>query len=464
MKTIEITELQHDRMKVIQLDMLKEVDRICNKYGIIYCLGFGTMLGAVRHKGFIPWDDDADTDKEYLWGYAKLRNTNTEYIRCGQEHIKCKTGVFIDIFPLDPVPQGLFAQIRQDWVCTFWRKELWAKVGRYTEKNIVKRMAFRCLSKASKEKIYARVNKMIYKMNNSKKSDRVRCLLFVAPGKHWNKKGNPLNTRYGFDKQWIIERERYEFEGSMFWGSRDYDGCLKYLYGDYMKLPPVEKRVGHAPVSKIDLKDEGKKDDLYWNKFYMSGSGENKPSLFAEYVSGYLLEGGKIVDIGCGNGRDSIYFAEKGMDVYAVDISEAATGNLSERYGEKIHVLNENFVRMLGRYRDEFDFLYSRFTIHAITEEDQKRLLENAYRALKQEGYLFIEVRCKLDEIYGKGELIDKDTYFYNGHRRRSVDKAEIEKMLVENRFTIEYSKQDRNFAPYKGDNPIILRIIARKI
>lgn len=492
MKKVEITEIQQERMKVIQLDMLKEVDRICNKYNIIYCLGFGTMLGAVRHKGFIPWDDDADilmlredydkfksicakempekyflqdadTDEEYLWGYAKLRNTNTEYIRCGQEHIKCKTGVFIDIFPLDEVPDGIFAQIYQDWICTLLRKELWAKVGQFTEKNVLKKAVFHWLAKVPKEKIYERINKMVYGKHNSK-SARVRCLLFVAPGKHWNKKGNPLKTRYGFEKQWITERKKFEFEGSMFWGTKDYDSCLKYLYGDYMKLPPEEKRVGHAPVSKIDLKNEGEKDNLYWNKFYMSGNGENKPTLFAEYVSEYLQEGKKIVDIGCGNGRDSVYFMEKGMDVYAVDISEAATGNLAEKYGEKIHVVNENFVKMLGQYHNEFDYLYSRFTIHAISEEEQRNLLVNAYEALKPKGFLFIEVRCKLDEIYGKGELVDKDTYFYNGHRRRFLDKDEIEEMLRQDGFSIEYSKQDKDFAPYKEMNPIILRIVSRKI
>ena len=284
MEEIKITEKEREQIKKIQLEMLKEVDRICEKYNIKYVLGYGTMLGAVRHKGFIPWDDDADilmlrrdyrrfaricekelgkkyffqdecSDKFYLWGYSKLRNRNTTYVRCGQEHIPCKDGVFIDIFPLDNVPWFLPFRILQDGYCFFLRKMLWAKVGKNTEKNPIIRMVYKILAPVPKETISKLRNLMIRKGN--KVSDRVRCLLFIAPGKHWNKKQNKLHARYGFKRRWILERKKYIFEGESFWGTKDYDECLSYLYGDYMKLPPEEKRVGHAPVSKIELNGEG---------------------------------------------------------------------------------------------------------------------------------------------------------------------------------------------------------------
>lgn len=284
MEEIKISDKEREQIKRIQLEMLKEVDRICEKYKIKYVLGYGTMLGAVRHKGFIPWDDDADilmlrrdyrkfakicqkelpgkyflqdecSDKFYLWGYSKLRNINTTYIRCGQEHIPYKNGVFIDIFPLDNVPWFLPFRILQDGYCFILRKMLWAKVGKNTEKNPVVQMVYKILAPVPKEIIYRLRNLMIHKGN--KISGRVRCLLFTAPGKHWNKKQNGLYSRYGFKRQWLLEREKYTFEGESFWGTRNYDECLSYLYGDYMKLPPEEKRVGHAPVSKMELNGEG---------------------------------------------------------------------------------------------------------------------------------------------------------------------------------------------------------------
>ena len=118
----------------LQLDMMVEFDRVCKQEGIHYVICCGTLLGAVRHKGYIPWDDDADiamlreeyekfkkiaykldqsicffrdhsTDPEYRWGCGKLRKTGTRYVRLGQEHVHCKTGVYVDIFPVDDIPR-----------------------------------------------------------------------------------------------------------------------------------------------------------------------------------------------------------------------------------------------------------------------------------------------------------------------------------------------------------------------
>ena len=65
---------------------------------------------------------DHDTDPEYRWGYGKLRRTGTTYVRVGQEHLKCKTGVFIDVFPMDDIPHSTIGQMLNDFYCFCLRK------------------------------------------------------------------------------------------------------------------------------------------------------------------------------------------------------------------------------------------------------------------------------------------------------------------------------------------------------
>lgn len=118
-----------DRLHHTQYEILTEFDRVCQKYGLTYYLAFGTLLGAVRHKGFIPWDDDIDTlmpyedflklekipssewrtpyfyqsnttDVNYPLCYAKIRNSNTTLITEDLSHLDINHGVDIDIYPL----------------------------------------------------------------------------------------------------------------------------------------------------------------------------------------------------------------------------------------------------------------------------------------------------------------------------------------------------------------------------
>lgn len=275
MEVKQIVGEEFRRMQLLELDMLKEFDRVCRENEIKYTVFGGTLLGAIRHKGYIPWDDDADiamlredfekfrsvahlldekicyfqdhkNDPEYRWGYAKLRRTGTRFVRVGQEHLKCKTGLFIDIFPMDDIPMCTVAQMVNDFYCFCLRKILWSEVGKINEKNAFMRWIYKLLSHIKPSFVYKRLDRMARKSKNTS-PNRVRCLLFPATGKLYKK--NSLKTRYGMPKEWFTDLKQYDFEDMKVFGTKDYDENLKYIYGDYMKLPDEKGREPHSPVS-----------------------------------------------------------------------------------------------------------------------------------------------------------------------------------------------------------------------
>lgn len=264
-----LTEQELRDLQLIEVEMLAEVDRICKKCGIKYCISAGTMLGAVRHQGFIPWDDDADVaflrpeyekfrkacetelDKTrfyfqdyrntrgYRWGYGKLRRRGTEFIRLNQEFMPYEQGVFIDIMPYDNVPDNYILRAFNNFRCFLYRKAFWSAVGRKTTTGFTK-LVFEVLYKIPEEKLYKSYNRFIARCNR-KTTKRIRIFAFPVPGKE-----------FGYLRSSFDELVEIEFEGVTLMGMKDYDTYLGYKYGNYMKLPPVEKRKVH-PVSSIKL-------------------------------------------------------------------------------------------------------------------------------------------------------------------------------------------------------------------
>lgn len=267
---IEINQTTLRKIQLIQLELLCEVDRICKKWEIKYNIIAGTLLGAVRHGGYIPWDDDADIamlrpeyekfrkackeelDREkfyfqderntrgYRWGYGKLRRKNTLFLREYQEHMPYKQGIFIDVFPLDSVSDNYFMRSIQNFECFCVRKMLWARVGIIAEKNFWKRQIYRLLDKIPENKIREYYHGMIYR-SGKKQTKMVRILLFPTP-----------NSVYGYYRCWYEDSADIVFEGKVFCGIKDYDNYLSFKFGNYMELPPVEKRKTH-PVSELKL-------------------------------------------------------------------------------------------------------------------------------------------------------------------------------------------------------------------
>ncbi len=275
---IQIDQKTLRQIQAIQLEMLEEVDRICKKCRIQYNIIAGTLLGAVRHGGYIPWDDDADvaflrTEYErfrqavkteldssrfyfqdhrrtrgYRWGYGKLRRKGTVFLREYQEDMPYKQGIFIDIFPLDGIPDNYLLRSINNFECFCVRKILWSRVGRIAEKNMLKRQCYKLLSAIPEKRVWNHYHRMVIRANR-KRTRMVRILTFPTP-----------NREYGYYRNWYENSKDFMFEGKIFQGIKDYDNYLSFKFGDYMKLPSLEKRKTH-PVSAIMLLGERKLAD-----------------------------------------------------------------------------------------------------------------------------------------------------------------------------------------------------------
>lgn len=260
-------------LQLIQLDMLKEVDRLCRKYDIKYFLSAGTLLGAVRHKGFIPWDDDIDinmpyrdyvkfcricdkylnkekyflqtrdTDKHHLYVFAKLRRNETLFLREGQEHMKFHQGIFIDIFPMFPVPKGTVLNALFSFTVARLKTIMWSPIG--AKGNSRYKVIYKVLSLVP---INIPQN-IIYFLS-------ARCkggyLVDIGEPQYGNLRLFIKRRAYMGEKIKNIRRKlqvtnliELEFEGNKFFAPKNFHYILTHKYGNYMKLPPKSKRVGH---------------------------------------------------------------------------------------------------------------------------------------------------------------------------------------------------------------------------
>ena len=268
---VELDGQTLQKLQRTELEILTEFDRICRKNNISYTLTGGTLLGAVRHGGFIPWDDDADVamlrpeyekfklalaadlDHEryyfqdmdetvgYRWGYGKLRRKNTVFLREHQEHMPYEQGVFLDVFPRDGVPDGKALRTVHAFACFCVRKILWSAVGRFSCKTKAKRLWFTFLYRFFGDSICALYRVLVKASNKNPRTEYVRALTFPVPGGF-----------AGYKREWYDGYVDVQFGGRAFMAEKGHLDWLSQEFGEYMVLPPVEKRKVH-PVVEIAL-------------------------------------------------------------------------------------------------------------------------------------------------------------------------------------------------------------------
>jgi lipopolysaccharide cholinephosphotransferase len=263
-----------DKVKHLELKILKYVDEICSKNNIKYYLIGGTLLGAIRHRGFIPWDDDIDivmfredynkfieltnnrsdvyfiqnfmTDSSYTRYITKIRLNGTSFVEKGVKDLSMHHGIFIDIFPLDKIIPHNEKQIEnQIKLAQKFIRLQQIKAGKVKGRGNLRtkrNKLVQLLLKIIPSKMIGKIIDRIYGMQNNKPTQYVTNF---SSQYGWRKQTFPIDV-YG-------EGTYLEFEGHQFMAPAKWEVILKSLYGDYMKLPPEEKRNSGHDVVHIDL-------------------------------------------------------------------------------------------------------------------------------------------------------------------------------------------------------------------
>lgn len=210
-------------------------------------------------------------------------------------------------------------------------------------------------------------------------------------------------------------------------------------------------------------------DKNYWVEYYAKNSKPTDASTFAEFILPKLEEGNCLIELGCGNGRDSIFFAKNNLNVIAIDQVQEEIDYLNENHlEENIVFVCDDFTNLENTENDiintsDFDYVYSRFTFHSINEAKEDRTLDWIQNNLVEGGYFLLEARSINDPMFKQGKTLSQTENFTNHYRRYMVLDNFIKK-LESRAFEIIFQIEDNNLAVYKDDNPYVIRIIAKKL
>ena len=201
--------------------------------------------------------------------------------------------------------------------------------------------------------------------------------------------------------------------------------------------------------------------ERHWGSFYSGNVAPKKPSPFAEAVAGQLEPGTKLIEIGCGNGRDACFFARSGYDVVAIDRSPEAVEAASFE-GTSARFLAGTLPSLVSEIGAPFEVVYSRFVIHAMPLSEEEELLDSIDTILAPDGRIFIECRSINDPMSRLGEVLSP-TERIHGHYRRFIVLDEFRERLTRRGFVIEDQIESDGLAVYGDEDPVVIRVTARK-
>lgn len=262
---MELTAQQMESLKQKEIRLLQAFIEVCEKLNLKYYVLGGTLLGAVRHQGFIPWDDDIDlgmlredyekfldcaqaylpeniflqnfrTDPQIPYNFSKLRDSNTTFVEDSIRNVQINHGIYIDIFPLDYYPD----KGRKLFSIKEFLMKLRIADGFTNKSKKLKVRAARCIARV----LYPTVSGTIEKRDRMHRSVLSgRCIANHCGA--WGKKEI-------VPAEWYGEGTALTFEGMEVQAPVGYHQWLTQVYGDYMQLPPVEKRIPHHYVAAFD--------------------------------------------------------------------------------------------------------------------------------------------------------------------------------------------------------------------
>lgn len=256
-----------------EFEILRQVDTCCRELGIRYFMCGGTLIGAVRHKGFIPWDDDIDigmsrenyerfvreapswlegrnlflqhitTEETDPFPYVKVRMNGTKFVEFCNRNVSAHQGIYIDVFPFDYAPASRSEQVRQFRKVKFWDKLFpYRQIPDITQrpenirmmvKYIVRRLIHYALRPVSIDFIYRKLTEAMTMSSSNPDSGFCTCWLVPKMKVYRSCTMNDVVT--------------LKFEDGEFYAPANYDEYLTEQYGDYMTPPPENERTGHQP-------------------------------------------------------------------------------------------------------------------------------------------------------------------------------------------------------------------------